>query len=350
MCNIAGYAGDRQAAPILVEMLKKQRYFDGGMCTGIATVHEGKIYSRRVFGDIDVLLKETDALSLPGTLGFIHSRPGGEREAFEYIQPFVMEDGSMAVIENGVCQIDDLTPQRNGAVDMLVDNGYTFRSVRLREKDGYPQLKTGHYVATGESVMRLTDYYHRQGKSYAEALAMGVSDIYTDIVSLMLNVSMPDTISVVRLSRPMHILLGEGETFLATTEFAFPEDVKGESMSLPLMHTCLVTKDGFSVTPYKVKGEDVCAITPMSYAKAYDRIVKILKGKKDAPVDYDVIEVAVWKEMTDVWSEQHRCMQYARLAYEVLYQLYREGRLKMIVRQADSRHGMRPRAFMWIEE
>ena len=44
MCNISGYAGTKRAAPILIEMLKKQEFFDGGLSTGIATVDDkGKI-------------------------------------------------------------------------------------------------------------------------------------------------------------------------------------------------------------------------------------------------------------------------------------------------------------------
>ena len=77
MCNIAGYVGARRAAPILIEMLKRQEFYDGGMATGIATIHEGKLYFRKVLGDVETLLRETDALELPGTIGIIHSRPGG---------------------------------------------------------------------------------------------------------------------------------------------------------------------------------------------------------------------------------------------------------------------------------
>ena len=66
MCNIAGYAGQRRAAPILIEMLKRQEFYDGGMSTGIATIHEGKIHWRKVVGDVETLLRETDALELPG--------------------------------------------------------------------------------------------------------------------------------------------------------------------------------------------------------------------------------------------------------------------------------------------
>ena len=41
MCNIAGYIGDKSAAPILIEMMKKQEGFGGGFYTGLS-IHDGK--------------------------------------------------------------------------------------------------------------------------------------------------------------------------------------------------------------------------------------------------------------------------------------------------------------------
>ena len=60
MCMIAGYAGPDRAAPILIEMLRKIEYFDGGRSTGIATVHEGKLYTAKINGNLDRFLRETD--------------------------------------------------------------------------------------------------------------------------------------------------------------------------------------------------------------------------------------------------------------------------------------------------
>ena len=74
MCTIAGYNGTKPAAPILIDMMRKLEGLDSGFYTGIATIHEGKIYHAKVAGDLDRLLETTDAANLPGTIGFIHSR------------------------------------------------------------------------------------------------------------------------------------------------------------------------------------------------------------------------------------------------------------------------------------
>ena len=103
MCNIAGYIGERDAAPILIEMIREQEGLNGGFYTGIATLHEGKIHQRKLVGSLDDLLKKTDAASLPGKIGIIHSRtPGFAGD--EWAHPFVCErDGEIfsALVMNG---------------------------------------------------------------------------------------------------------------------------------------------------------------------------------------------------------------------------------------------------------
>ena len=96
MCVIAGYTGKKRAAPLLVEMMKKTEYIDGGLSTGIATIHEGKLYTRKVLGDVATLLRETDALSLPGTTGIIHSRTSNN--FLSHAHPQISDDGKLAAV------------------------------------------------------------------------------------------------------------------------------------------------------------------------------------------------------------------------------------------------------------
>ena len=99
MCTIAGYVGNRCAAPILIEMLKKEEGVDSGFYTGIATIHEGKIHYRKLVGDVKQLLEKTDAASLPGTIGFIHSRTPGNPWDF-WAHPFTYEK-NQEVLKSG---------------------------------------------------------------------------------------------------------------------------------------------------------------------------------------------------------------------------------------------------------
>ena len=126
MCNIAGYAGNRQAAPILLEMLKRQQYYDGALSAGIATIHEGKLYWRKVVGDVDTLIRETDAATLPGTIGIAHTRPSNS--GYELAHPYVSMDGRMALVSNGTTVKGDYSAGRDAAVQMLADADFKFRT------------------------------------------------------------------------------------------------------------------------------------------------------------------------------------------------------------------------------
>lgn len=50
MCIITGYVGSKQAAPILIDMMRKAEGLDGGHYTGIATIHDGIMHYRKLEG------------------------------------------------------------------------------------------------------------------------------------------------------------------------------------------------------------------------------------------------------------------------------------------------------------
>ena len=74
MCNIAGYVGSRPAAPLLLEMLRRQEGLNAGYYSGLATLHEGQVRYAKVVGSHQTLVETTDAASLPGTVGIVHGR------------------------------------------------------------------------------------------------------------------------------------------------------------------------------------------------------------------------------------------------------------------------------------
>ena len=74
-------------------MIKKQEGLNGGFYTGIA-VHDGKsIDYRKVQGDLSLLLNTTNAESLIGNTGIVHSRtPSGGNHLWAH--PFTAERNS----------------------------------------------------------------------------------------------------------------------------------------------------------------------------------------------------------------------------------------------------------------
>jgi hypothetical protein len=106
--------------------------------------------------------------------------------------------------------------------------------------------------------------------------------------------------------------------------------------------------------------------TEYTFTEGYKRISALLEGKRDAPLHFDDLEFAVWREMRDLFEGNHTLIQDARLVYDVLWRLHEEGRLrqKSILisggkrlspddpMYADARNlpGAKNRTFMWIED
>ena len=100
MCVIAGYAGSRLAAPVVLEMIERQEGLAGGYYAGVAAVEPGSLHWRKVVGTVADLRRNTDAETLPGCVAIAHSRSksGGDQE---WAHPFVACFESVAYVANG---------------------------------------------------------------------------------------------------------------------------------------------------------------------------------------------------------------------------------------------------------
>lgn len=338
MCNLAGYAGKKNAAPILIEMLRQQQSYDGALSTGVATIHKGKLYYRKVVGDVDALLRETDALNLPGTIGIAHSRPAGDKNL---PHPYISMDERMAVITNGYTPRNQYSYLTDNVITLLEEKGFKFSTEMPFPKDGFPSLKNGHAVSPAEARVHLTDYYIKElGLNMEDAMIKCSEEMFADNVYMTLSADYPDSISALRTTRPMNALLADGEVYLSTTVVGFPENVKGNIMSLPIFHVCTVTCDCIRIGSKSMHPvESVCEITPGAYIKAYDAVVEFLGGKEENPPYLDEIVDYVSLSCPDIWEEKHTYSQIVRLTYETLDRLRSEGKLKTVI-LPDERNGL----------
>ncbi len=348
MCNIAGYVGEKRAAPILLEMISRQQVFDGGCCAGIVTIHEGKFYMRKVVGSVEDLIRETDALDLPGTIGIAHTRPGGgKREAVAH--PFISSSGKTASVANGALRdVKDRISFFSEICEMLCSEGFEFSSMQKSDKPSYFHIKSGYSFHPADVFCGNTEHYLNKGASgYPEAMAKMMTDFYSDTVSVMLNIDNAKEIFVTRNTRPMFVLSKESETYIATAPFGFLDENDAKYATLlPAVRSSVIRAGGYTVTEHFVKKESVCPITREVYSKGYKIVEELLLGKKDAPCCYDDVENALYARM-DIWDEPRLLSQYAVLAYEILFAMKLEGRLKGDIRP-DSNNNKRNLFYMYI--
>lgn len=347
MCIIAGYTGNKQAAPILIEMLKKTEYIDGGLSTGIATIHEGKLYMRKVVGDVETLLRETDALDLPGTTGIIHSRTGGNH--VEHAHPFLSDDEELALVLNGTtwgCGTDEFYRAINARMNELYDRGIKVRSAVFKAEDDPTKrvLKNGYGYHDSEPYALLIGDKVKDAPNdtlrddIVEATRETLEEFPIDIITLSVHARIPDTITVGTVTRPMAIGIGKGECFMCTTPFGLPESVKRGSVFFTPPTTVLqVSPRGVEIRSTEFEGTRVEQIDFRIAKEVRLELEKYLKVGEENAIDlYDIPFYTDWDR---IWTkplvdskyalENSRLKPVGPVLYEGLWSFYKEGRLKM---------------------
>ena len=324
MCNIAGYIGNKQAAPILVEMLKKQEGFCGGYYTGIITYHEGKLYTAKVIGDVDRLLAETDALNFPGTCGLIHSRSksGGD---VHHAHPFVSQDKNLAMVLNGGIVRYAPVYDGEGACKELYELGFKFdtETEPCEELKGHNRLPNGSCVHNSEAVCHFTDYYQKtEGLSTSAALEKAFIRMPQESVALALNAKDGNTVSFANYNMPMCVARTEDEVFLSSMSIAFPEDREYLSTQyIPQASSGSITVEETRVHRFR-PALPIGNLTPEIVHEGYSIIMKMLQ--EEAPCSIGRLNNGVrglWGELID---------QRYPLTYSVLQGLKDAGKLEVV--------------------
>ena len=192
MCGIVGFTGKQNAAPILLEGLKKLEY-RGYDSAGIAVAQDGVISVSKVSGRIANLCEKTeDGKTLPGFSGIGHTRwatHGAPTDANAH--PHMSCDGRFSVVHNGI--IENYLALR----EELTANGYTFSS----------QTDT-------EVIVHLIEmYYHGDFK---EAVMRATSRLTGSYALGVLCADCPGKIIAVREASPLILGIGVGENFFAS--------------------------------------------------------------------------------------------------------------------------------------
>src|SRR5690348_15504853 len=102
MCGIVGIVGKGEAAPLLLEGLKRLEY-RGYDSAGIATLVNGRIERRRAEGKLDNLAKRLDEQPVQGDIGIGHTRWATHGLPTETNAHPIATD-RVAVVHNGIIE------------------------------------------------------------------------------------------------------------------------------------------------------------------------------------------------------------------------------------------------------
>jgi glucosamine--fructose-6-phosphate aminotransferase (isomerizing) len=195
MCGIIGILGEKPAAPLLLEGLKRLEY-RGYDSAGIATLSDGKILRCRAQGklsNLDARLNETE---LPGTIGIGHTRwatHGAPTE--DNAHPHATEN--VAVVHNGIIE----------------------NYAELKEELKANQCRFETDTDT-EVVAHLVDFYLKQGKDPREAANSALDRLQGAFAVAIIFSGEPDLLIGARQGTPLAVGYGDGEMYVASDSYA----------------------------------------------------------------------------------------------------------------------------------
>ncbi len=322
MCNIAGYIGERSAAPIILQMLRREEGFAGGFYSGLATMQGSRIFSEKLTGDVTRLTEKTPALDCPGNIGIAHSRSksgGGDEWAHPFLG-FRGDEARIAYVANGslgcfaerLGEFSDLTLR-------LADAGYTFPSRTFGvETKRYPTLADGSAVHMSDTMCQLILRNIEGGMDSPAAMEAAFCEMPSEIVGLLLSLKEPDSIAFSRINMPMFLAFAEHGAYLASTPLAFPEDA-GEPILLPAGASGRVFANRFEAVNYKKRPASIAPIDAALICKAYEKVREIL-----SVTEKNFSELC--REVAPLFPESD-CKPTAALTYQILYSLAKENAL-----------------------
>ena len=191
MCGIVGYVGPRDAAPVLLDGLRRLEY-RGYDSAGIAVLDGGKFFIARAEGKLSALIDKLDGSTPPGSTGIGHTRWATHGKPIEKnAHPHLSGSGRIAVIHNGI--IENFAERKNA----------------LR--------------ADGEVFVSDTDtevFAHEVERHYRGDLFAAVRDARQMLVGayavVVTAIDEPGVLVAARSGPPIVLGEGEGENFVAS--------------------------------------------------------------------------------------------------------------------------------------
>ena len=205
MCGIVGYVGKKQALEVVVAGLRRMEY-RGYDSAGIAVISDGRLEIRKKAGKLVNLETLLGSDPLPdSTTGIGHTRwatHGGPTDSNAH--PHVSEDGTVAVIHNGI--IENFAELRGE----LVAAGVTLTSETDTEVVAHLIAKT------------LPD----SGDDLVEAMRRVCGRLEGAFTLVAIDPRKPGLVVGARRNSPLVVGVGVGENFLASDVSAFVDHTR----------------------------------------------------------------------------------------------------------------------------
>src|SRR5436189_6330146 len=205
MCGIVGYVGRSQAAPILLDGLRRLEY-RGYDSAGVAIVNGDHVETRKCAGRIAALAKLVSQKPAAGSYGISHTRWATHGKVNdENAHLHFAASGKLALVHNGVIE------NYQALKDELIRNGDTkFRSETDTEVLAHLIGKLYH-----DSCASTVDVPGKKARLF-EAVRTALRQVIGTYGIALIHADVPDFMIGARRGSPLVLGIGNGEKFLAS--------------------------------------------------------------------------------------------------------------------------------------
>jgi glutamine---fructose-6-phosphate transaminase (isomerizing) len=231
MCGIVGYVGRSEAAPILLDGLKRLEY-RGYDSAGVAIVNGNHVETRKCAGRIAALAKLVAQKPASGRLGISHTRWATHGKVTdENAHPHFDATGKIALVHNGVIENYQLLKQQ-----LIQDGDTNFRSDTDTE-------------VLAHLIGRI--YQQNDGQDSKARLVNAVREALKQVIGTygiaLVHADIPDFIVGARRGSPLVLGVGKNENFLASDVSAIVAHTR-DAVYLNDFDVVAVERDKFEIS------------------------------------------------------------------------------------------------------
>jgi len=205
MCGIVGYVGRAEAAPVLLDGLRRLEY-RGYDSAGIAVVNRGHLETRKCAGRIAALARLISEQPVPGAFGVSHTRWATHGKVTdENAHPHFDASGKLALVHNGVIE------NYQAIKEQLIQDGDTnFRSETDSEV-------LAHLIGKlyNESCASTVDAPQKKARLFG-AVRTALQQVIGTYGVALVHSDVPDFMIGARRGSPLVLGVGKEENFLAS--------------------------------------------------------------------------------------------------------------------------------------
>lgn len=231
MCGIVGYVGNSEAAPILMDGLRRLEY-RGYDSAGIAIVNGDHVQTRKCAGRIAALAKLVDQKPPSGCYGISHTRWATHGKVTdENAHPHFDASGKIALVHNGV-----------------IENYQALKDQLIRDGDHKFETETDTEVL----AHLIGSIYHQlNGKDSKARLVNAVRDALKQVIGTygiaVIHSEIPNFIVGARRGSPLVLGVGKDENFLASDVSAIVAHTR-DAVYLNDFDIVAVERDNFEIS------------------------------------------------------------------------------------------------------